>query len=142
MESGRRLGIAWVALCGALALHVVDEAATDFLSVYNPAVRAIRERAPFLPLPTFTFDVWLAGLTIGIIALFSLSLLAFRRNRWVMRVAYPFAILMFVNGIGHIAGSLYLGRPMPGVYSSPLLLIASAYWLTCALRQRRQEQPG
>jgi len=136
MEPGRRLGIAWVALCGALALHVVDEAATDFLSVYNRAVRAIREQAPFLPLPTFTFDVWLGGLILGIIALFSLAPLAFRRNRWVMRAAYPFAVLMFANGIGHIAGSLYLGRLMPGVYSSPLLLIASAHLFTCALRQR------
>src|SRR5256885_3873849 len=57
-----RLGVAWLALCGGLAIHVADEALTDFLSVYNPAVRAIRARFPFLPLPTFTFPVWLGGL--------------------------------------------------------------------------------
>jgi hypothetical protein len=54
-------GIAWLALCIAFAIHVADEALTDFLSVYNPAVRAIRARFPFLPLPTFTFRVWLTG---------------------------------------------------------------------------------
>jgi len=44
-----------VGLCVAFGLHVVDEALTDFLSVYNPIVRAVRARLPFLPLPTFTF---------------------------------------------------------------------------------------
>jgi hypothetical protein len=34
---------------------------------------------------------------------------------------------MFANGIGHIVASLYRGRMMPGVYSSPLLVAASAY---------------
>ena len=29
-------GRAWLGLAGALALHVTDEALTDFLSVYNP----------------------------------------------------------------------------------------------------------
>jgi len=58
------LGPAWVALCVALAIHVADEALTDFLSVYNPAVRAIRARFPFLPLPTFTFRIWLGGLIV------------------------------------------------------------------------------
>jgi len=28
----RRFGLAWVFLCGALALHAADEGATDFLS--------------------------------------------------------------------------------------------------------------
>src|SRR5439155_13684259 len=45
-----RFGVAWVVLCVALSVHVADEALTDFLSVYNPAVRAIRSRFPFLPL--------------------------------------------------------------------------------------------
>jgi hypothetical protein len=40
---------------------VTDEALTDFLSVYNPAVQAIRKRVPFIPLPIFKFRVWLAG---------------------------------------------------------------------------------
>ena len=38
-----RHGLAWPSLCLALAIHVVDEALTGFLSVYNPAVQSIRE---------------------------------------------------------------------------------------------------
>lgn len=58
----RRFGLAWLALAAALALHVADEAHADFLSVYNPTVLAIRERIPWIPLPTFTFGAWITGL--------------------------------------------------------------------------------
>lgn len=115
-------------MAAVIGVHVSDEAITDFLSVYNPAARAIRARLPYLPLPTFTFAVWLTGLSLGILALLALAPLAFRRVRWIIWVSFPLAVLMFGNGLGHIAGSFYLGHLMPGVYSAPLLLIASA-WL-------------
>lgn len=134
----RRFGFAWVFLCVVLALHVTDEAATDFLSVYNPAVQAIRARFPVLPLPTFTFGVWLAGLSVGILLLLSLSPLAFRGWSVAIWLAYPLGSLMFANGLGHIGGSLYLGHLMPGVYSSPLLLAASAFLFACARMTHRE----
>ena len=49
----RLFGFAWLAFALALAVHVLDEATHDFLSVYNPSAQAIRSRLPFLPLPTF-----------------------------------------------------------------------------------------
>ncbi len=125
--SVRRFGRAWVAMAVVIALHVIDEAATDFLSVYNPAVRAIRARLPLLPLPTFSFGVWLAGLATGVALLLVWSPLAFRGSRWIARVALPLSALMFANGLGHIGGSFYLGRLAPGVDSAPLLLVAAAY---------------
>ena len=133
----RRLGIAWVALCAALALHVADEALTGFLSVYNPTVLAMRERYEWFPMPVFEFADWLTGLVIGVAVLLALSPFAFRGARWLRPLAYFFAILMLVNGSGHILGTI-LGhtlpairfqRPMPGFYSSPLLLVASVYLL-------------
>lgn len=131
-EEARRFGFAWLLLCTALALHVLDEALTDFLSVYNPAVRAVRRRFPFLPLPVFSFRVWLTGLCLAILLAFCLSPLAFHGSRFVLGAAYPLSILMFGNGLGHIGASLYRRRMMPGVYSSPLLLLASAYLFVCA----------
>jgi hypothetical protein len=122
-----RFGFAWVLLAVALMLHVTDEAVTDFLSVYNPTVRAIRKRVPFVPLPTFTFRVWLAGLCLGILVAVGLSFLAFRGSRLALVLAYPIAIAMLGNGIGHIAVSLYRRRLMPETYSSPLLVAASVY---------------
>lgn len=41
----------------------------DFLTTYNAYVHAIRVWLPFLPLPTFTFAVWLTGLVAGILLL-------------------------------------------------------------------------
>ncbi len=101
-----RFGRAWVAMAAVIALHVTDEALTDFLAFYNPLVRAVRARAPFLPLPTFTFGVWLAGLALGVALLLALSPLAFRGSRGIARVAVPLAVLMAFHGLGHLAASV------------------------------------
>ena len=132
-----QLGIAWIALCLALALHITDEALTGFLSVYNPTVMAMRERVPWFPMPVFAFGEWLAGLIVGDLLLLCLSVFAFRGSRWLRPLAYVFAVLMILNGLGHTAGtilgrtlaSVHFARPMPGFYSSPLLLAASIYLL-------------
>jgi hypothetical protein len=120
-------GCAWVALCLALAIHVADEALTDFLSVYNPAVKALRQRWRFLPLPIFRFKVWLSGLIVALIFLFALSPFAFGGAKWLGPLAYFFAAFMIINGLQHIAASIYLRRLMPGTYSAPLLLICATY---------------
>ncbi len=109
----------------ALAIHVVDEALTDFLALYNPAVLAIRERNPSLPLPTFTFESWLSLLIFAVLALAGASYFVWH-GRWAMRpVSYVFAMVMLLNGLLHIAVSIYMGTLISGVYSSPLLLVAS-----------------
>jgi len=123
------LGPAWVALCVALAIHVADEALTDFLSVYNPAVRAIRARFPFLPLPTFTFRIWLGGLIVVTVLLFALSPAAFRGEPGMRPAAYVFGLVMAGNGLLHLVGSVFMRKPMPGVYSAPHILGAALYLL-------------
>ena len=60
---------AWLWLVVALALHVIDEASTGFLDVYNPTVRALRERFGWFPMPEFRFDVWVAGLAVLVLGL-------------------------------------------------------------------------
>ncbi len=139
-DSAINHGLAWIALCLALAIHVMDEALTDFLSVYNPTVLAIREKFPFLPLPTFSYEIWLAGLILAVIMLLFLSTFIFRGARLMTPLSYAFGALMLGNGLLHIAGSFYLGRLMPGVYSSPLLLGGSTY-LLARLRQRQRRKP-
>jgi len=129
----RRFGLAWVTFAFALAVHVTDEATHDFLSTYNPRVLAIRARFPFLPLPTFSFRVWLTMLIAGILLLFCLSPLAFRGAAWLRIVSLPLGLLIGVcNAAAHIGSSIYLHRWMPGVYSSPLLLAAAIFLLACA----------
>ncbi len=126
-----------MALCVALAAHVADEALTGFLAVYNPTVLVLRERYSWFPMPVFEFADWLAGLIIGIVILLALSPFAFRGARWLRPLAYFFAVIMLLNAFGHTLGtiagrtvsSVTFERPMPGFYSSPLLLVASVYLL-------------
>ena len=126
----RRFGIAWVTFALAVAVHVTDEAMHDFLSTYNSSVRAIRDRLHFLPLPTFSFRVWLTLLIAGILLALCLSPLAFRGDSWLRIVSRPLGILVGVlNAALHIGSSIYFHRWMPGVYSSPLLLLAAIYLL-------------
>jgi len=141
MANARSFGYAWVAFALTVAVHVTDEATHDFLSVYNPIARAIRERLPFLPIPTFTFEVWIVGLAAGILLLLALSPLALKGNRTLRFIAFPLAVIVgLFNAAGHIGGSLYFQRWMPGVYSAPLLLLA-AIWLLAAAGKPWQ-QPG
>jgi hypothetical protein len=104
-----RLFWAWIALCLALALHVIDEASTGFLGVYNPSVRALRQRWPWLPLPVFTFGIWLAGLVLAVVLLLYLSVFVLRGAGWIRPLGYVFAFVMLANGLGHIVGTI-LGR--------------------------------
>ena len=113
---------AWIALCLALALHVADETATRFLSVYNPTVMAMRVRQPWLPFPIFRFDVWLGVLIVAIVLLLALSFFVAQGAPWMRPIAYLFAILMIANGMGHTLGTIFgrtvasvrFPRPMPG----------------------------
>jgi hypothetical protein len=127
-------GWAWLALALALAAHVADEALTDFLSVYNPAVLRIRRLLPWLPIPTFTFGVWFSGLAAGVALMFSVSPAAFHASRWIVIAAVPLSVVMIGNGLGHLGASLYKRCLMPGVYSSPFLIAASLLALIFALR--------
>ncbi len=122
-------GPAWVGLCVAFGIHVLDEALTDFLSVYNPMVRAVRARFPFLPLPTFTFRVWLSGLVLAVLVLASLTPFAFGGASWMRPVAYASGLIMAGNGLLHLVGSAYTRKVMPGTYSAPLILAAAIYLL-------------
>lgn len=135
-NAASRFGTAWLLLCAALALHGADEALTGFLDIYNPTVQAIRQRAPFLPLPTFEFRAWLMGLIAAVTLLSALSVPAFRGKKWMSPLAYVFGFFMLLNGCAHIAGSFYLGRLMPGVYTAPLLLAASIHLIVRARRVR------
>jgi hypothetical protein len=140
-------GRAWFCLCLALLLHVTDEALTGFLAVYNPLAIAFRQTIPWLPMPTFEFRIWLAGLVLAVIALLSLTPFAERGAVWLRPLAYLFAGLMIVNAVGHTAGTIAgarlpvpVPRPMPGFYSSPILLAASIY-LIYQLRGHRVPEP-
>ena len=89
-----------------------------------------------LPLPVFQFEYWLGGLLLAVIGLFLLKRFARRGGRRIVIASHALAAAMAVNAVWHtaltIAGRTPTGmeftRPMPGFWSSPLLLAASV-WL-------------
>jgi hypothetical protein len=129
---------AWLLLVIALAMHVTDEALTGFLEFYNPLVSSLRARWWWFPMPVFTFGVWLGGLIIGVIALLLLTPLLRRDTVWIRVIASLFGIMMFLNGLGHLGGSIYFGRWLPGTTTAPLLLAASAWLLNETWRNTRR----
>ena len=139
-----RLGRAWIALCFALALHVTDEALTGFLSVYNPTVVALRSRLGWWPMPTFAFREWLTGLVVAVCIGLALSPLFFHGGRPIRPLAWFLAVVMIANGIAHTLGTIFgrtvatvhFSRPMPGFWSSPLL-IAAGVWTIFELRRTK-----
>jgi len=131
-DSRQRFGIWWLAFGYTLALHVLDEAGHNFLSVYNPNALVLRRFIPFFPV--FTFRQWIGSLLCGLAIWLVLAPLAFRGLTWQRRLAIPVAILAGIgNALGHILSSIYLGRFMPGVYSAPLILLSGIMLLRSAL---------
>jgi hypothetical protein len=143
--SPANFGLAWILLCLAFCAHVADEALTGFLDVYNPTVIAMRERLGWFPTPTFEFREWLVGLIVANLILLALTPFAYRNARGLRPLAYFYAGVMLLNGMGHTVftvlgrtvASVQFPRPAPGFYSSPFLLITSIY-LLMQLRASRE----
>jgi hypothetical protein len=139
-SSTKGFGRPWFALCVAFALHVLDEATTGFLAVYNPTVTALRQRWGWFPMPAFEFRTWLIGLIIAVALCFALTPLAVRGTRGLRPFAWFFACVHLLNATGHTLGTIFgqtvstvtFPRPAPGFYSSPLLYIGSI-WLMVRL---------
>ena len=140
--SASGFGSAWFALCVAFAVHILDEAATGFLALYNPTVSILHERWSWFPVATLGFRQWLLVHIVVCGLLFCLTPVAARGMRGLRPVAWAYAVIMFLNGLGHTMGtilghtvaSVTFPRPGPGFYSSPLLFVASV-WLMVRLRR-------
>ena len=146
IESYGRLGIAWILIWTALAFHVADEALNGFLYIYNPTVVALREKLGWGPMPTFTFEVWLAGLITGIGILVPLTPFAIRNAGWLRPLIYFCAIVLCIANacghtlatvFGHTVSTVHFSRPAPGFISSPLLVFAGVYALVQLRRTRK-----
>ena len=140
---------AWFLLACALALHVADEALTGFLPVWNTTVAEIRSAMPWAPLPSFPFWLWLGGLIAAVLAMLACTPLVARGVRWTRPVAWMLGIIMVGNALGHTLGTIFgrtlpsvrFARPMPGFYSSPVLLLA-AVWMILVLRATARVSPA
>jgi len=137
-DFNQRFGIVWLFFGYTLALHVLDEAGHDFVTVFNSNALLIRRAVPFLRIPALTQQDFMGIMALFLTLLLALAPLAFRGLKWVRGLAIPIsAIGGILNGTMHILSSIYLKRMMPGVYSSPLLLLAGILLLRRALEKEK-----
>lgn len=128
------IGAAWLAAAIALGLHVVDEAATDFLAWYNPVAARIRARIHIPFPPSFTFWPWLIGLSMVTAILLALTSLAFTNERAIIGPAVFVGIIHIFNGLLHTVAAIRFRRRVPGLTTAPLLIVTGV-WLLLAVSQ-------
>lgn len=88
---------------------------------------AVRDRLAWFPMPTFEYRQWLVGLTVAHLVSLALTPFAYRNARRLRPLAYFYAGVMLLNGMGHTVftvlgrtvASVQFPRPAPGFYSSP-----------------------
>lgn len=122
-----RNALAWFLMISAVGLHVVDEVLADFLPFYNQLVKELREEIGFFPMPTFSYGTWLIGLIVAIAIGYAMIPIVIRGGRFIRVFTAALGLLMIANALGHLLGSLYFGKILPGMWSSPLLLFAAVY---------------
>jgi hypothetical protein len=130
----RKNAFAWMLMVSAIAIHVIDESLTGFHAFYTEFVLSMREQLSFFPMPTFTYGTWLGGLIAAILILFSLTLFVYKGKRFIRIIAIVLGFIMIGNALGHILGSIYFERLLPGFWSSPLLLLTAVYVVVRGLR--------
>lgn len=138
---GARHVRAWYFVVGALGLHVLDEATTGFLDFYNPLVLQVRAVWAWFPMPTFTFQVWLAGLVLLVLGLALVGPLVRRGVTGTRGASWLLSAIMLLNGAGHLFGSAYYAQWLPGTTSAPLLLLASTFLARHTWRRDRTRRP-
>lgn len=140
----RGFGLPWLLLCIAFALHVWDEAAHDFLGYFNATVLTLYGHFSWFPRIDMTYREWLTGLIVAVVICTALTPFAFRNARWLRPLAYLFALIHFMSGMGHVIAqirgetvpSVHFEGIAPGFYTALFLLAASVY-LFWRLRQTR-----
>ena len=133
-----RLKTAWISLALVFVLHVSDEASHDFLRFYNPNVRIIRQSLGIPFPPELSYPQFIGGMMALVILCAFLTPLLDRGRRWTLIVARIWAMVQIANGLQHIVTSIAVGRMMPGVLTSPLLLLIAPWLLLETLRVNRR----
>ncbi len=137
-DFNQRFGIYWLFFGYTLALHALDEAGHGFVTVFNSNALAIRRALPFLRVPVLALQDFIGILALFLTLLLALAPLAFRGVKWMRGLAIPISVIAgILNGTMHILSSIYMKRLMPGVYSSPLLLLAGTLLLRSSLEREK-----
>jgi hypothetical protein len=133
------LGLPWLILCLSFTVNIFDDSLHDFLGSYNPTVLTLYGHFSWFPRIDLTRGEWLATVLGADAVLLLMTPWAFRKASFMRPVAYGFATFMFLKGLGTLLASavgqtvpsVHFTGGAPGVYTSPLLVVASSYLVFC-----------
>ncbi len=142
-------GMGWVLMCLAFALHTVDEATHSFLMYYNATVLTLYGHFSWFPRIELDFRSWLLGLVLTILVALCLVPFAFKNAGWLRPFGYIYALGLLADGAAHILVQIRGGTvpsvrfegPGPGLYTAPLLILASSYLFWQLRRSRMVNLP-
>jgi len=114
-----RLTRFYLALALAQAVHSMEEMRAQLYQFYD----VMAARWPAFPLRNMSADTFAINNMLIIAALLALVPFVQARRGWALGCAGIVAVIEVLNGLGHPAISLSLGRYMPGTYTAPLLFV-------------------
>jgi hypothetical protein len=136
------VGKAYLALGIAQTLHSMEEMTAHLYDFFWTATALIRHLIPFVPQFRMKPEVF-AVLNMAIIAVILASLpFADANRRWATGLAWFWAVVEIINGIGHLSGTVVFPGYMPGAFSAPLLLITGVVLLVQLSKNKISREKG
>jgi hypothetical protein len=89
----------------------------------------------FFQHPVFSFQVWIRGLIGAVILGYAMTPLVHRGGKVIRAITIVLGIIMTMNALGHLLGSIYLARTLPGMLSSPFLLLSALFVVAEGFRE-------
>ena len=120
----------WLVLCLTLAVHVLDEVVGGFIPQVNGLLSGIARDLEIPGVPQFSSVRWLGAVAVVVLLLLVFTGPVSRRARLTRLLPHALASVLLVNGLGHIALSVWAGQLVAGIWSSSLLLLASTWAFT------------
>jgi len=117
---------AYLSLAIVQSLHSIEEVYMhlyDYLEVAKQSFSYFDTLLPEIEIHPELFSV----LNIIIITvIFVILPFVQLKQKWAVRFAWFLSVAEMLNGLGHIAGAIFLSRYVPGAFTAPLLVIAGA----------------
>ena len=114
-----RLTRLYLALALAQAAHSIEEMRAHLYDFFD----VIASRWPGFPMRNVSADTFATNNMLIIATLLALAPFVQAQRSWALACAGVVAVIEVLNGLGHPAISLALGRYMPGTYTSPFLFV-------------------
>lgn len=128
----------YLALGLAQAAHSIEEMRAHLYEFFD----VIAERWPAFPLRNFSADTFAINNMLIIAGMLALVPFVQAQRSWALGLAGVVAAIEVLNGFGHPAISLALGRYMPGTYTTPLLFVLGILVLRELLASSREQPAG